>query len=378
MSDSKTASKGGLEGVVAADSAISFIDGGIGELRYRGYLITELADSSDFVETTLLLLDGELPQRKQLESFRRELASQRAVPGHILSLLGEYARKQTPMDALRTAVSALSASDPTLNGDDLEVHRTRGVRLVAQLPTILAAYSRLREGKPVIAPDPTLGHAADFLRMLTGVAPTSEVERMLDVCLVLHAEHGFNASTFSARVTAATLSDMYSAIVSAIGTLKGPLHGGANTAVMEMLLEIEDVDATESHLDGLLAAGRKVMGFGHRVYKVVDPRALILKEFSRRLADSSGDPKWFEMSEKIEHRMKATKAIDMNVDFYSASTYHMMGVAPDLFTGIFAISRISGWVAHVLEQYANNRLIRPRSNYTGSEPRSYVELAARG
>jgi citrate synthase len=282
------------------------------------------------------------------------------------------------MDCLRTVVSAMSAADPTGDDDDLTVHRQRGVGLIARLPTILAAYSRLRNGHEPIAPRDDLDHAANFLWMLNGVEPAADEARMFDVCLVLHAEHAFNASTFSARVTAATLSDMYSAITSAIGTLKGPLHGGANTAVMSMLMEIGNVDRVEGWLTDLFDRGEKVMGFGHRVYKVVDPRALILKDFARQLARVKSEPRWFEMSERIERIVADRKGIDMNVDFYSASTYHYMGIPADLFTGIFAISRISGWVAHVLEQLSNNRLIRPTSNYTGPAARECVPIAQRG
>lgn len=377
MADTNLAPKAGLEGVTAADSAICKIDGAIGELRYRGYLTKDLADHSDFAETAALLLDGELPNEAQLKAFRRQLAEQRTLEPEVLDLLRVFAPKMTPMDCLRTVVSSLAMVDVPRNSDTLEQHRARGIRLIAKLPTILAAYARLRDGKEPIAPDPSLELAADFLRMLNGERSDKDVEHMLDVCLILHAEHGFNASTFSGRVTAATLSDVYSAVTSAIGTLKGPLHGGANTAVMEMLIDIGEVSNVGPRLDDMLAKKVKIMGFGHRVYKVVDPRALILKDFSRRLAEGSGDAKWFEMSEALEKAMKEKKGIDMNVDFYSASTYYNMGIAPDLFTGIFAVSRMAGWVAHILEQLSNNRLIRPRANYIGSAAREFVPLAQR-
>ncbi len=377
MKNAKTATKGGLEGVAAADSAICKIDGKVGELRYRGYLITELAEHASFLETTLLLLNGELPTRAELEQLQVETRAGRGLPRLAKDVLRLLSTAQAPMGCLRTVVSALSGTDVPSDADDLETNRRRGIGLVAKLPTILAGYSRLRAGRDPIEPRDDLSHSANFLYMLTGEVPNPEEEHMMDVCLVLHAEHGFNASTFAGRVTAATLSDMYSAITSAIGALKGPLHGGANTAVMNMLVEIDSVDKVEAHIDAMLARREKIMGFGHRVYKAVDPRALILKEFSRRLASAKGDPKWFEMSEKIEELMKARKGIDMNVDFYSASTYSYMGIEPDLFTGIFAISRISGWVAHVLEQYTNNRLIRPRSNYIGYGPRQFVSIDKR-
>ena len=261
---------------------------------------------------------------------------------------------------------------------DPEVNIPRSIRLTALFPTIIAAYARIRSGEEPIAPLDEFKHAANFLYMLNGTKPSAGVEQMMDTCLVLHAEHGFNASTFSGRVTAATLADMYSAVTAAIGTLKGPLHGGANRAVMKMLLEIGNLEDTEAHVDNLLNTGQKIMGFGHRVYKVVDPRAIILKEFSRRLAQETGEPKWFQMSEKIENLVKARKGIDMNVDFFSASAYYYMGIEPDLFTAIFAMSRISGWTAHIMEQYANNRLIRPRSEWVGAEPRDYLPLDQRG
>jgi citrate synthase len=261
---------------------------------------------------------------------------------------------------------------------DPKANFERGVRLVARFPTIVASYERLRQGLEPIAPRPELRYAANFLWMLTGKEPSAEADRIFDTCLVLHAEHDLNASTFAARVTAATLSDVYSSITSAIGALKGPLHGGANTEVMHMLLDIGKVERTEAYVEDLFARHQKIMGFGHRVYKVVDPRALILKEFSRRLAQSTGQPQWYEISERIERLVKTQKSIDMNVDFYSASTYYSLGIRPELYTAIFAISRIAGWIAHVLEQYSNNRLIRPRSHYVGAAPRAYVPIAKRG
>ena len=377
MTQTNVAAKGGLEGITAADSAIGKIDGQVGELRYCGYLITDLAEHSDFVETTWLLWHGELPTRAQHETLRADLRANRELPAEVLDLLRTAATRQDPMAALRTAVSLLSASDIDGEDTDRDANLQRAVRLTAKLPTIVATYARLRRGEEPVAPNPELDLAANFLWMLNGEVPDAEIARMLDVCLVLHAEHGFNASTFAGRVTAATLSDIYSAVTSAIGTLKGPLHGGANTAVMQMLLEIGSVDAVEAELDRRLASKEKIMGFGHRVYKVVDPRAIILRQFSERTAEITGEPKWFQMSERLEQLMKAKKDIDMNVDFYSASTYYSMGIEPDLFTPIFAISRITGWIAHALEQYANNRLIRPRANWVGPDPRAYVPLAER-
>jgi citrate synthase len=375
---SKDKPKGGLEGIIAGDTAIGSIDGEKGELRYCGYLIKDLAEHSSFVETTYLLWHLELPSHQQLEDLRTSLLAERALPGVVYDTLKLVAGSQEPMDALRTAVSALSCDDVRGPDTDRQANLRRAARLVAKLPTIVAAWSRLRAGKKPFEPRSDLSHAANFLYMLSGEAPQPEVERMLDTCLVLHAEHGFNASTFAARVTAATLSDVYSAITSAIGTLKGPLHGGANTEVMRMLLEIGSLQNVEPYLDKLLATpGAKIMGFGHRVYKVVDPRALILKEFSKKLAKVKGDARWFEMSEKIESLVRVRKHIDVNVDFYSASTYYAMGIRPELYTAVFAIARISGWIAHVLEQYAHNRLIRPEANWIGAAPRSYVPLSQR-
>ena len=376
MTQSKVAPKG-LEGVTAADSGLARIDGEVGELRYCGYLITDLAEHSDYAETVYLLWHKELPTKSQYDALKESLRANRDVPGAVMDLLRKNARGLEPMDALRTAVSLLSVDDIEGSQTDRQVNLKRAIKITACVPTIIAAYDRLRRGEEPVAPDADLAHAANFLYMLTGSQPNDEVARMLDTCLVLHAEHGFNASTFAGRVTAATLSDIYSSVTSAIGALKGPLHGGANTAVMNMLVEIGDVQNVEQFIDAKLANHEKIMGFGHRVYKVVDPRAIVLRKFSARTADLTGESKWFEMSEKIESLMKSRKGIDMNVDFYSASTYYSMGIAGDLFTPIFALSRVSGWVAHILEQHESNRLIRPRSNYVGSEDREYVYMDKR-
>lgn len=378
MTESKVAPKGGLDDVVAADSAIGWIDGNRGELRYCGYLIADLADHSNFVETACLLWDGELPKQRRLGEVDAALRASRLLPPAVISQLRETAASLAPMDALRTAASLLAVDDVPGAVTDRAANLKRAIRLTARFPTIVAAHERLRQGKEPVEPRDDLSHAANFLYMLTGEVPDADVERMLDVCLVLHAEHGFNASTFAARVTAATLSDMYSAITSAIGTLKGPLHGGANTEVMRMIQKIGSVDAVGSHLDAALSSGQKIMGFGHRVYKVVDPRALILKQFSRRLADLRGDSRWYDISERLESEMRARKGLVMNVDFYSASAYRYMGINPDLYTSIFAVSRVTGWTAHVLEQYANNRLIRPRCNWVGPPPRPFEPIERRG
>ena len=378
MMQSKPAPKGGLEGVEVADSAISRIDGTVGELRYCGYLIKELADHADFVEVAHLLWHGELPTRAEWSELDGVLRSHRSLPAEVMEVLRTVAPHQVPMDALRTAVSAMSPAEVEGAETDRDANLKRAALLTARIPTIVAAYERLRNGEIPVEPRDDLDLSANFLWMLTGNLPTDEMAKVLDVCLILHAEHGFNASTFASRVTSATLSDMYSAVVSAIGALKGPLHGGANTAVMNTLLELGEEDAVEAYVDSALARGEKIMGFGHRVYKVVDPRALILKEFSQRLGDLTGEPKWFRMSEKLESMIKARKNLDPNVDFYSASTYHAMGVPADLFTCLFAMSRITGWTAHIMEQHANNRLIRPRSNWVGPDPRAFVSFDQRG
>lgn len=377
MTQSQAAPKAGLEGVVVADSAIGKIDGATGELRYCGYLISDLADHSDFVETCALLWDRELPTGQELTRLRSEIARRSALEPTTLDLIARLAPIQSPMDCLRTVVSSLATGDDVVT-TDLAINRERSIDLTAKLPSIVAAYDRIRKGKDVIAPREDLGAAANFLYMLNGEQSSPAVAAMFDTCLVLHAEHGFNASTFSARVTAATMSDIYSTITSAIGTLRGPLHGGANTAVMRALQEIGSVDKVEAWLDAQLAAKAKIMGFGHRVYRVVDPRALILEKFAAELAQTTGESKWYDISKALETLMKERKGIDMNVDFYSASTYYSMGIDPDLFTAVFAMSRIAGWTAHVLEQYANNRLIRPRSQWVGADARDYVAVADRG
>jgi citrate synthase len=370
--------KAGLEDVVASDSSICYIDGKRGILSYRGIDIHELAEKSGFEEVCFLLWEGRLPRREELSELRARIGGERAVPREILSFLNTLSRTSAPMDALRTAVSALADSDPDVRDASPEASRRKAVRLTGQLATIVAAFHRLREGKPVIPPDPGRGHADDFLRMLHGETARSAAARALDVALVLHAEHELNASTFAARVTAATLSDMHSSIVSAIGTLKGPLHGGANEGVLRMLQEIGGLDRVDDAIRSRLVRKEKIMGFGHRVYTTEDPRATHLRAMSREVAESFGEAKWYDMSRRIETRMKEEKGLNCNVDFYSASVYFMLGIPPDLFTPIFAVARISGWTAHVLEQHSHNRLIRPRAEYVGPEyPQPYVPIEKR-
>jgi citrate synthase len=365
-------SKAGLEGVVAVQSTICFIDGIAGRLVYRGYEIGDLVEHATFEEVAILLWDGELPNKSQLSTLRRELGSSSSLPPHVLTLLNSLPRQTQPMDALRTAVSALAATDPDLENNDLAADRRKAVRLTAQLPTIVAAFHRIRNGQQPVAPDPELSIAANFLYMLNGKRPHDTLTRVLDAALVLHAEHGMNASTFAARVTAATLADMHAAITSACAALKGPLHGGANQDVMQLLLSWGDADQAVKKVKEMLATGQKMPGFGHRVYRTFDPRATFLRKMSKQLGEAAGNTKWYEMSERLIPIMKDTlnadgkpKNLNPNVDFFSASAYYTMGIPLDLFTPIFAIARVAGWTAHVMEQHHNNRIIRPTDDYTG-------------
>ena len=369
----------GLEGVVVAESEISFVDGQEGRLVYRGYSIEELAERSTFEEVSKLLLDGELPTSDALRAFERALIAERALDERTLETVRGFPSGAEPMAVLRTGVSALGLTDPDQGEDGTEATRRKAIRLIARFPTLVAAFHRARRGEDPVAPRSDLGHAANFLYMLSGTEPDPDDARVMDVCLILHAEHGMNASTFAARVTTATLSDIHSAVTSAVGTLKGPLHGGANQAVMNMLFEIDRRGvAPADHVRELLSAGKKVMGFGHRVYKVMDPRAPILRAFSKDLGERAGDPRWYRMSEEILETMRREKGLDPNVDFFSASTYHALGIPADLFTPIFAIARVSGWVTHVEAQYARNRLIRPRAQYVGKRDLRYAPIEERG
>ncbi|HEY3618481.1 MAG TPA: citrate synthase [Candidatus Sulfotelmatobacter sp.] len=369
----------GLEGVVATTSKICYIDGDRGILAYRGIDIHELAHQSNFEETCYLLWFGKLPTRVELRELRDRLAEERKLDASIITLLRNAPRHALPMDVLRTAVSALSFYDPEEKSNDRKANVDKAIRITSQIAMIVAAYDRIRKGLPLVEPDRSLSHAANFLLMLNGKVPSLTAERALDIALILHADHELNASTFAARVTAATLSDMHSAITSAIGALKGPLHGGANEAVFHIL---EAIDASGAdpieYVKGMLAQKKKVPGFGHRVYHTEDPRATHLRAMSRDLGKSSGQAKWFEISHKIEEFVKADKKLNANVDFYSASTYHTLGIDVDLFTPIFAISRISGWAAHVIEQLDDNRLIRPRADYLGPDyPNQFIPIEQR-
>ncbi len=369
----------GLEGVVAAVSSICYIDGDRGILAYRGIDIHELAENSTFEETCYLLWFGKLPTRAELREFTRSLSDERKLDPAIINLLRQAPKQALPMDVLRTAVSALSFYDAEEKINTPEANLHKSLRLTSQLAMIVAAYDRIRKGRPVIEPDRSLSHAGNFLLMLNGESPSKTAERALDIALILHADHELNASTFAARVTAATLSDMHSAITSGIGALKGPLHGGANEAVFKILSEIEKAGADPvEHIKGMLAQKKKIPGFGHRVYHTEDPRATHLRQMSRELGESAGQAKWWQYSHKIEEFMKADKKLNANVDFYSASTYYTLGIDLDLFTPIFAVSRISGWTAHVMEQLGDNRLIRPRAEYVGAAyPQRYVPIDRR-
>jgi citrate synthase len=372
--------KGGLEDVVATSSAICYLDGDRGVLAYCGYDIHDLAQSATFEEVCFLLWHRRLPTRAELGDLQSQLAAARALPEPIIRLM----RSLPPvngMDALRTITSALAHYDSELDDATPAAQYRKAVRLTAQVGSIVATWGRLQAGGGPIAPDPALGHAANFLYMLTGERPNSTAVRAFDIALTLHADHELNASTFAGRVAAATLTDIYSAVVAAIGTLKGPLHGGANAEVMKMLLELGQTasgDRVDDFIRGKLARKEKVPGFGHRVYKTEDPRATHLRQMSRELGKRSGSTAWFDISQRIEALVKGEKKLNANVDFYSASTYFTLGIPIDLYTPIFAVSRISGWTAHILEQYANNRLIRPRADYTGpSYPQRFTPVDQR-
>lgn len=372
----QTAAKG-LKGVIAADSAICEVDGLEGRLIYRGFNIHELADHSNFEEVCYLLLEGELPSASELQKFSGRLAEYRRLPPEIVSFLKTLPRDMLPMAALRSAVSVAGLYDPRAEETSPEANRETALRLIGMMSTLVAAIHRLKAGKEPLEPKPELSHSGNFMYLLNGRVPTADEIRAMDLILILHAEHGFNASTFAARVIGATLSDWYSVISGAIGALKGPLHGGANTEVLKALMEIGDVRNVAAYVESVRARKGKFMGFGHAVYQVEDPRARHLKELSRRLGLEQGQPKWYEISVELERVIKETIHKNCNVDFYSASLQHYMGIPGELFTCIFAASRIAGWCAHVLEQWSDNKIIRPSSNYTGPGERPYVPVGRR-
>ena len=370
----------GLANTVAAETQCSFIDGAKGVLEYVGYDIDSLARNSTFEESVFLLWNRRLPTKAELDALCAEIRAEYDLPEGVWQAIRATPRTAHPMHMLRTLVSMLGMHDHEADADGADANRRKSIRLLAKTPTIIANFDRHRKGKPFVRPDASMDMATNFLNMLNGARPTAAVAKALDVCLILHADHGLNASTFAARVTISTLSDMYSAITTAIGTLKGPLHGGANEEVMHMLNEIGTMENVEPWVRGRLARKDRIMGFGHRVYKAYDPRAGYLKTFAKQIATDTGNLGLYEMSTRIEEIMKAevaAKGIYPNVDFYSATTYHSIGIDLDLFTCMFAFSRISGWTAHCMEQLVGNRLIRPMAEYTGPHGLTYVSIASR-
>jgi citrate synthase len=355
----------GLEGVVATSSKICYIEGNQGILSYFGYNIHTLADNATFEEVIYLLWNGRLPKKKEVAELKSALVAERELPEEIRNFLRNVPKDAQSMDILRTAVSMLSLYDPLARDNSQSANVKKAVKLMARISTIVTDFDRLRNGKEVVPSDPNLGYAANFLYTLTGKRPDDVMERVFDVALILHADHELNASTFAARVTAATLSDIYSAVTSAIGALKGPLHGGANEDVIRMLLSTKSADEAVERVTEDLKKKVKIAGFGHRVYKTLDPRAIHLKKMSEELGKRTGHTELYEKSSRVEQTVHDLKNLNANVDFYSASTYYSLGIPVDLFTPIFAVSRMSGWTAHILEQYRNNRLIRPRADYTG-------------
>lgn len=370
----------GLEGVIAAETKLSYIDGEKGILEYIGIPIGELASNSTFEETVFFLWNGRLPTRNELRAFEAAVRSRYDIPAGVEALLQTIPKSAEPMHAVRTLVSSLGLHDPKPNAIDLPTVRDKALSLLAQTPTLLAYFHRYRQGKPLVRPDKSLGLSENFLTMLNGARPTPAMTRALDVCLILHTDHGLNNSTFTTRVIISTESDIYSAITGAIGSLRGPLHGGANEGVMRMLNQIPSVEAAESFIQDRLAKKEKIPGFGHRVYKAYDPRAAHLKALAKQLAQDTGNIDLFNKSTRIEevmNREKAAKGIYPNVDFYSATTYHCIGLPLDLFTPMFVIGRVGGWSAHALEQLAGNRLFRPDVDYTGPHNVAYTPIDKR-
>ena len=367
----------GLRGVIAARSAICFVDGEVGKLKYRGIDIQDVAEGATFEEVAFLLWHGELPTQRQLVGLTAQLNEWRKLPEPVMDMLRALPPDTVRMDTLRTGVSMLAAFDPDIGDNSLAANRRKAVRLLAQVPVIVAAFARLANGKEPVPPMPG-ATAATFLEMLFDEQSDPTAARVLDKVFVLQADHEFNASTFAARVIAATLSDMHSAVTGAIGALRGPLHGAANAAVMAMLMEIGGPENAERWVLDKLARRERVMGFGHPVYKTVDPRTPVLREMSRELSETSGHPEWFEISQIVESVMQRERNLISNVDFYSATVYAALDIPVSLFTPMFAISRTSGWTAHVLEQLSDNRVIRPRAEYVGPTERAFVPIDQRG
>jgi citrate synthase len=372
-----SAATAGLRGVVAAQSAIGDVNGEKGILIYQGYDIHDLAEHSNFEEVIFLLWNGRLPNKSELEELKSQFQANYEAPAEVIEFMRNFPKDADPMDVLRTTVSALDFYDKDGHGTDRETALKTSIKLTGQIGTLVAAWERIRNGKEVVAPDGSLSIAENFLYMLRGEKPDAEEARMFDICLILHADHELNASTFTTRVIAGTLADVYGAVTGGIAALAGPLHGGANTAVMKMLKEIGSEDKIDGWLDNALAEKRKIMGIGHAVYKTEDPRATWLRKFSQQMGEKKGDMSWFNMSQKIEKAMLDKKGMYPNVDFYSASTYYLMGIPLDLYTPIFAVSRISGWTGHILEQYGNNKLIRPRAEYIGERDLKYTSIDER-
>jgi citrate synthase len=370
--------KRGLKDVYFATSEASFIDGAIGKLLYRGYNIDDMARNATFEETVYLLLYGKLPTAKELSDFDAQLRANRSLPREVLQII-ELVKASHPMDVLRTAISALSAFDPDTADNSREATLRKGLRLTAQAPTIVAVHDRIRQGKSAVEPNPQLGHAENFLYMLFGKEPDPEEAKLIDLDFVLHAEHGSNASAFAARVTASTLADLHCAVTSGVATLKGPWHGGAAEAVMKMALEIGTPERASDYARGLLESGGRIMGFGHRVYHAEDPRARHMRDRSKWLAERKGEPRWYQILVELEEAMQpyAAKGICVNVDFYAGSVYYLLGVAEDLFIPIFAMGRIPGWTLQVMEQFADNILIRPLTEYVGPMDVPYVPITDR-
>lgn len=368
----------GLRGVTAAETRLSRVNGEQGTLEYCGYAIEDLANHVSFEECIALLWDKELPTRQRLDELTARLRAEARLDPAVLESIAGFPKTANPMAALRTAISTLALHDAEADDDSPEANERKATRLVAQTPLCVGAFARHREGLPPAEWRNDLNFAGNVLYQLLNVEPSPEAIDVMDKALVLHADHGFNASTFAFRVTVGTLSDMYSGATTAIGTLKGPLHGGANERVMKMLMAIGELDKVEPHIRGMLDRKEKVMGFGHAVYQVLDPRARVLDESAARLAGTLNDRKWFDMSRRIQELMHEAKGLNANVDFFTAATYHSLDIPTDLFTPIFAISRMSGWCAHGLEQLANNKLIRPKAGYVGAEARAFVPMAERG
>ncbi len=367
----------GLREVVAAQTKISDIDGALGRLWYVGYDIADLAANATFEEVVHLLHHGRLPNRDELEELNEFLALERELSPFLARMMVTLAQQASPMSMLRTSVSAASTYDPDGWDESPEAQYRKAMRLVAKTPTLIASYHRLRTGQEILPPNPKLPHAANFLWMLLGDEPDPDDASALDTTLVLYADHTMNASTFAARIIASTLADMFSAITGAIAALKGPLHGGANEEAMKMLEEVGSPENAEAYVAGRLERRERIMGFGHAVYRTMDPRARVLKRLSKEVGERAGDTRWFEISQAIEQTVMDQKGLDPNVDFYAASVYHVLGIPTDLMTPIFALARMSGWTAHVREQYADNKVIRPGSEYVGPRDQVYVPIDER-